>query len=238
MKFNNKQFAQYYQKQQKETGYPGKLLPFVMDQLEGCSSVVDIGAGSGFFAIPVADSGRSVTAVEPSEEMAGIMRDLYSGHVSGELTISLANWEDWSGSAHDASICVHSFYTLTDKRLSIDKMINYSSRRIIIIRNSVKMKSITGTVRGELGLTHTPDHNDMLVSLLEESGIKFSVAEITEQRDTIINSLEEEAESIIFRTELGRETKPALIEIIRNNTTASGKKYIFHSLFCDNAYIF
>lgn len=238
MKFDNRQFAQFYQRQQNETGYPGRLLPFVLDQLSGCSSVIDIGAGSGFFAIPAAASGYSVTAVEPSNEMAGIMQKLYSESPSGSLSINLTTWEDWSGPVHDASICVHSFYPLTDRHLAVEKMLKYSKRRIIIIRNSLKMKSITGTVRAELGLPANADHNKILVSILNEFNTEYTVTEIAEQRDTVITSLENEAESIIVRTDFNGELKSEVIEIIRRNTTYSAGKYIFNSSFCDNAYIF
>ncbi|HPS57566.1 MAG TPA: class I SAM-dependent methyltransferase [Spirochaetota bacterium] len=238
MKFDDRQFAHLYQRQQEETGYPGRLLPFIMNQLKGCSSVIDIGAGSGFFSIPAAASGFSVTAVEPSEEMAGIMQKLYSDTGSGSLTISLSRWEDWYGPVHDASICVHSFYPLTDKRFSVKKMLMYSEHRIIIIRNSPKMRSITGAIRAELGMSGIPDHNELLVSILNELNIEFSITEITEQRDTVITSLEDEAESIIVRTDFNRELKSEVIEIIRKNTAYSAGKYIFHSVFCDNAYVF
>ena len=238
MKFEDRQFAHLYQRQQHETGYPGMLLPFVMDQLKGCSSLIDIGAGSGFFAIPAAASGFSVTAVEPSEEMAVMMQKIYSETGPGSLTINLAKWEDWSGPVHDASICVHSFYPLIDKRLSVEKMLRYSQHRIIIIRNSPKMKSVTGAVRAELGLIGTGDHNGLLVSILDELNVDFGITEITEQRDTIIKSLEDEAESIIVRTGFNSELKPDVIEIIRKNSTYSSGRFIFHSVFCDNAYIF
>jgi hypothetical protein len=238
MKFDNRQFARFYQRQQNETGYPGKLLPFVMDQLTGCSSVIDIGAGSGFFAIPAAACGYSVTAVEPSEEMAGMMQKIYSESGSGSLSINLSTWENWSGPGHDASICVHSFYPLTDRRLAVEKMLKYSKRRIIIIRNSLKMKSITGTVRAELGLPATVDHNEILVSILNEFNADFTITEIAEQRDTVITSLENEAESIIVRTDFNSGLKAEVIDIIRKNTSYSSGKYIFSSSFCDNAYIF
>lgn len=236
MKFDDRQFALFYQRQQEEAGYPGKLLPYVMDHIKGCSSVIDIGAGSGFFAIPAAASGCSVTAVEPSEEMAGIMQKLHTG--SGSLTINLSRWEDWNGPLHDASMCIHSFYPLTDKKLSVEKMLRYSQKRLIIIRNSPGMRSITGTVRAELGLPGTSDHNELLVSILRGLNSDFHIEQISEERDTVITSLEDEAESMIVRTGFSRELKPDVIKIIRKNTTYSSGKYIFGSVFCDNAYIF
>lgn len=238
MKFGDRQFALFYQRQQEETGYPGKLLPFVMDHIKGCSTVIDIGAGSGFFAIPAAASGRSVTAVEPSAEMAGIMQKLYTESGPGSLTISISTWEDWDGPLHDASICIHSFYPLTDKKLSVEKMLRYSRQRLIIIRNSAGMKSITGTVRAELGLPGTSDHNELLVSILKGLNAGFRITQISEQRDTVITSLEDEAESMVVRAGFNRELKNDVIKIILKNTTYSSGKYIFSSVFCDNAYIF
>ena len=238
MKFEERDFALNYQKQQREAGYPGSLLPFVMQRISRGSSVIDAGAGSGFFAMPMSKAGYRVTAVEPSVEMAGIMKTIHSEGGKGSLTIDISTWEDWNGPVHDASICIHSFYPMIDKKLAVEKMLRFSPYRIIIIRNSPGMKSITGKVREELGLGGTGDHNGLLVSILNELNVEFNITGITEQRDTVIVNPDDEAGAIIVRTDLDPAMKSEITEIIRKNSTYKAGKYIFNSVFCDNAYIF
>lgn len=238
MKFDKKQFAILYHRQQEESGYPGKLLPFILDQLHGYTSVIDIGSGTGFFSIPLADSGHIVTAVEPSEQMSHIMKTRYSSESPGRIILDNTIWENWNGTFHDASICIHSFYPLTDRKLSVKKMISFSRRRIIIIRNARQMKTMTGLVREELGLAGTPDHNDELLSIIKSLDVPCSITEIRDDRNIAISNIKEEAEFIVYRSGIEPGLSDNIIDILKKNSTYSGGQYIFHSCFCDNAYVF
>jgi len=42
MRFKNHDYAEFYDRQQTEAGYPGKLLAPVIEALKGFNSVIDI----------------------------------------------------------------------------------------------------------------------------------------------------------------------------------------------------
>ena len=74
MKFNEKKSAEEYQRRLSDEGYPGNLLEIVMDEVKGADSIIDLGAGTGFYSIPLAKKGYRVAAVEPSYEMMKILK--------------------------------------------------------------------------------------------------------------------------------------------------------------------
>lgn len=238
MRFDNERFAVLYDRQQDEAGYPGKLLPFVLEQLRDYNSVIDIGSGSGFFTIPLVKNGHTVTAIEPSAEMSNIMMNKAKGINRSGLTLYNMRWEDWSGPAHDASICVHSLYPLADRKLSVEKMLRLSARRIIIIRNTKEMKTITGLVRTKLKPHESPDLNDELSSMLNNLDVNFCITEIREERKTVIREIDDEVESIMFRADIPSSCRAGVKEILLENCTSSGNSLLYNSIFCDNAYLF
>ncbi len=98
MKFNDTQFAHDYDIRMTREGYPGILLDIVTDDIHGCTAVIDIGAGSGHFAIPLAKKGYSVTAIEPSAAMVALLKKkLRKCEFQNRIQINQCRWEDWRG---------------------------------------------------------------------------------------------------------------------------------------------
>ncbi|UNC93006.1 methyltransferase domain-containing protein [Candidatus Contubernalis alkaliaceticus] len=56
--------------------------------------ILDIGAGTGSFAIPFSKAGGQVTALEPAEKLVEILRDNMKGEGVRELSIITDMWED------------------------------------------------------------------------------------------------------------------------------------------------
>lgn len=74
MKFYEQRFAEEYDRRLREENYPGELFEEVISELSAGSSILDCGAGSGLFTIPLVLSGYSVIAVEPSLAMIDILK--------------------------------------------------------------------------------------------------------------------------------------------------------------------
>ena len=67
-------------------------------------AIVEFGAGTGRMALPLAQVGYRVTAVEPSEPM---LQQLRNGETAADIKCIHSTMQDYSGSArHDLALCV------------------------------------------------------------------------------------------------------------------------------------
>ncbi len=106
----NRLKANWYKKGLAGSGAPQAILSKVLPRASEMSSFLDVGAGCGALAIPLARAGKKVTAVEPSRQMAEILKDDCNRE---ELKVKCVNsaWEEVSESdtvkGHDAVICAN-----------------------------------------------------------------------------------------------------------------------------------
>lgn len=238
MRFNQAEYAEYYHKQMVDAGYPGNLLPFVMNELQGLSSVIDIGSGTGFFSIPLAEAGHVVTAVEPSAEMINIMKKNAYLEILSSIEIFQISWGDWAGKYHDAAICVHSLYPMPDVKKSI-RLINESAdKKIVIVRESGKMKTLPGLVREKLGILSNRDLNSEIKLILDELSVKWKTVNIYEERKHPVSDIQHEADSILFQLKLDKSFREDVVSIVSDAVINNSGNTFFNAIYSDNAYIF
>ncbi|PKL16045.1 MAG: hypothetical protein CVV49_18275 [Spirochaetae bacterium HGW-Spirochaetae-5] len=238
MRFNQIEYAEYYHKQQVDGGYPGELLPFVINALRGSSTVLDIGAGTGLFSKPLIDNGHIVTAVEPSAEMINIMKKNLTSENLSSIRICQMPWEEWSGEVHDAAICIHSLYPMSDVEKAVTLMNESALKKIIIIRDTSGMKTLSGIVRAKLGIVSNRDLNNEVSGIISAFSAHWRVEKIYEERRHIIKSIQEEADSIIYQLKLDSEFKDDVNDIVKSEIKTESGEYFFCAIYSDNAYIF
>lgn len=238
MRFNDPEYAGFYNRRQIDSGYPGRLLETVIENLSGSSTVLDIGSGTGFFAIPLAESQIRVTAVEPSKDMTARMKEICSEEAEKYITIENTTWEEWTGPKHDSSICIHSLYPMTDPVAALEKMLLYSEKRIVIIRDSAAMKTLSGIVRERLKIEHNRDLNSAVKDLLISHSLPHSVINITETREYIIKDPAIETESLLYQLRLGKDYFLPVLNIVKEYSHTHEAGMVFYSVFSDNVWIF
>lgn len=238
MRFKDHDYAAFYDIQQAESGYPGKLLPPVVEALEGYDSVIDIGAGTGFFTLPLLEAGHRITAVEPAAEMSALILKKCPAKFKEKLSVINDDWENWSGDKHDAAICIHSLYPMKERKKAIELMYSHADRRIIIVRESSEMKTLSGVTRAKLGINLNRDFNEEIKSVLNDLGASFTILKITEERPHKIMSIEDEAESITYQLRLDDSFKHKIEKIIREQCSGDASGYFFNTLYSDNIFIF
>ena len=106
----------------KGTERPDTLLDFVLAKLRPENTVLDIGAGTGHFAIPFARAARSVTAVEPSPDMAALLRKNAAAEGLTNIRLVDCGWEDAQVQPHDVAFCSHAMYSSLDLVEFVRKM--------------------------------------------------------------------------------------------------------------------
>lgn len=238
MRFKDHDYAEFYDIHQTESGYPGKLLPPVIETLEGCRTVIDIGAGTGFFTIPLLETGHRVTVVEPSEEMSAIILKKCTPGLMNNLSIINDDWENWNGKRHDASICIHSIYPMKERKRAIELMYKYSQRRLIIVREPSEMKTLSGEIRKILGIRLNRDFNDEIISAFNNLKADFVIKKIVEERPHRIQNIELEAESITYQLRLNDSFKKKIEKIIRDLCSKDSMGFYYKAVYSDNIFIF
>ncbi|MBN1191946.1 MAG: methyltransferase domain-containing protein [Dehalococcoidales bacterium] len=130
----------------QKTDRPDPLLDFVVSSLDPSCSVLDIGAGSGRWTIPLARKARSVTAVEPADDMIELLRDNIRSAGLENVRIVKSTWEEAGVAVHDVAVCAHAMYSSADLATFVRKMEKYSRRTCYL---SIRLPPVDGII-GEL----------------------------------------------------------------------------------------
>lgn len=92
------------------------------------STVIDIGAGTGAWAVFMAGFASHVTAVEPSDSMCAVMRERLAAENITNVAIVQGKWPEVDVDVHDFSLASHSMYGVADLRAFVEKM-NHTTRK-------------------------------------------------------------------------------------------------------------
>jgi SAM-dependent methyltransferase len=109
------------------TGRTEQFLEVVWPFITPRTTVIDVGAGAGRHAVPIAERAEWVTAVEPSEGMRAHMVSLPN------LTVVASNWEDAEVAPADVVICSHVLYGVADVVPFVEKMERSARERVVIM---------------------------------------------------------------------------------------------------------
>ncbi len=224
MRFNDTQCALDYDQRMSAEGYPGELVKLVHTIFTGCKNVIDIGAGSGHFAIPLAQKGYSITAIEPSSAMAAIFKEKIHGHeFETNITIDQYRWEDWRGQSPakraremTAILCAYSIYGITDIQSGIEKMLRFSRTIVILIGDDTTSNTLSGTIRQALALTPcTRKSSEKIVTALKTLNIAYTMKSIEMERRTMFNDIDAESEYFLRHLGLAEQYKTRIKQILR-----------------------
>lgn len=77
-------------------------------------TALDIGGGTGSWAVLMAQYARSVTVVEPSSAMIEVLRKNMAEAAAGNVEIVQQQWPEAPVEQHDLTLCSHAMYGFTD----------------------------------------------------------------------------------------------------------------------------
>jgi 2-polyprenyl-3-methyl-5-hydroxy-6-metoxy-1,4-benzoquinol methylase len=117
------------------------FLEVVAPYLAPTKTLIDVGAGAGRHAIPLAERLEWVTAVEPSEGMRAQI-----GH-RDNMTVVASSWEDAAVAPADLLICCHVLYGVEDPVPFIAKMEASAREWIFIMLRESPMAHLGAIVR-------------------------------------------------------------------------------------------
>ena len=154
------------------TGRQDGFLDVLEPYLGAHKTLIDVGAGAGRYAAPLADRLDWVTAVEPSQGMRELIphRD--------NMTVVAADWESAEVAPADLVICCHVLYGVADAPAFIARLEAAATERVFIQLRHGQLRTpsdpfweaMTGTPRAR-----QPQFAD-LWNMLEQLGVHADVS--------------------------------------------------------------
>lgn len=151
-------------------------------------TLLDVGAGVGRYALPLAWRMRHVTAVEPSQGMREFLAaDAEAQHVPN-LTVVPASWEDAEVEPADVVLCSHVLYNIADIGAFVDKLAANAERYVFIaMRTGQRDRMLRGLfqqVHGE-ELVPEPGCVDLYNLVHQRLGIAGNMQAVNFRRGTM-----------------------------------------------------
>jgi len=106
-----------------------RLLEFVKPD----QTVLDVGAGGGRLALPIALKCRSLVAVEPSASMASVLTQQAQESGIENVSVVQEEWQDAGVDAADVVLCAHVLYTIRDVGSFLRKLDAHAKKTVLVI---------------------------------------------------------------------------------------------------------
>jgi|GEM_PF-1760137 len=152
------------------TRYPGELMSPILKCIDTQTTVLDVGAGSGALALPMAMAARRVTAVEPSSAQCSRLKRKAADLGVSNLVVVENAWEDVGMEPVGCHDIVTAGYCLfmEDIQGALRKMHALALNKIFLVHPAGHdLMEIMGQILGRR--TAFPDHH-ILLNLLHEMG--------------------------------------------------------------------
>ncbi len=104
----------------------------LLELVRPTDTVLDVGAGGGRIALPLAQKCAQLVAVEPSESMRQRLSASATERGVKDLTVVAATWEEAQVGPADVVVCSHVLYTVADPAPFVQKL-NAHARRLVAV---------------------------------------------------------------------------------------------------------
>ena len=97
----------WYERANRRSDYAATVLAAAEPVLAGAGSILDVGAGFGALALPLASRVERVTALEPASAMRGALRRAIRQTGLANVRVVAAAWGERALAPHDVVLCAH-----------------------------------------------------------------------------------------------------------------------------------
>ena len=128
----------------KRWSVPDTSRNFVLSKLKTkeAPTIVDIGAGTGAWALLMSRHAAKVTAVEPSDAMCEVMEEKLAAENITNVEIVRENWQDVTLEPHDFTFASHSMYGVPDFKGFVEKMMQVSQTACFLLMRVLFSESV------------------------------------------------------------------------------------------------
>ena len=164
-------------------------------------TLLDVGAGGGRLALPLALTCRTVTAVEPSPSMCAVLRETAREYGIANVSVVEDGWLEASVEPADVVLCSHVVYVIEDIGAFVRKMDRHARRLVLaVLFQSPPLSQTYGLweqVHGEK--RHALPALPEFLPALKELGISPEVTELAEQPPLRFDSFDQARATIASR---------------------------------------
>jgi len=96
-------------------------------------TALDIGGGTGAWAVLMAQHARAVTVVEPSAAMREVLLENVAQQDLHNITVVAGKWPDAQVTPHDLVFCAHALYGMRDFTLLVRTLESVSRRLVVLL---------------------------------------------------------------------------------------------------------
>lgn len=140
------------------------------------ATLLDIGAGVGWWSILAAQHAAAVTAIDHSPSMLAVMRENLDAAGVANVRILDGSWPDVDVEAHDFSLCSHAMYGAADLPRFIRKMAASTRRTCFLLMRAPDLDGLMAEfARMVLGHPHDSPNFYIAYNVLSEMGIYANV---------------------------------------------------------------
>ena len=172
-------------------------------------TLLDVGAGGGRLALPLALTCRSVTAVEPSPSMCAVLRDTAAEFNIGNVSLVESGWLEASVEPADVALSSHVFYVIEDIEAFVRKMNDHARRlALAVLFRASPLSQLAGLweqVHGEK--RHTLPCLPQFLPVLDEMGIRYEITELPQQGTMGFETFQQARETIASRLFVNPDTE-------------------------------
>lgn len=214
----------WYRRANARSDYADRVLTAGAREVAASRTALDVGAGFGALALPLARRLERVTALEPSAAMASALRDDAATLGLTNIAVIEARWGDGSVAAHDLLVCAHVGPLLGADSAFLAAVRDFARRGVIIVRDmpgdddKFFFRELYPRLRGET-YERCCDYADTL-AVLHRLGIDPEITEIEYDSDQPFSDLDEACDFWMeymrltgdeLRVELRRFLEPRLV---------------------------
>ena len=162
--------------------------------------VMDVGAGGGRLALPLALDAEKVIAVEPSPSMCRVLREAAEEFDVKNVDVVEAGWLDADVPKADVAICVHVLYVIQEIEAFVRKLEQHADQVMVVMYQAPPQSQIYPMWEPVHGVPRLPLPSlPEFLDVLEELGIKPGVQVVHTERNRGFESLEVAKEQLARR---------------------------------------
>jgi SAM-dependent methyltransferase len=217
-------FAERYDDRVSVPGSFAQTLAWLESAVHSTETLLDVGAGTGRFALPLAERVKRITALDYSPAMLRILEGNALQAGIRNITTVTGNWPEIKIEEHDVVLVAWALYRQRDIERSLIRLIEVTGRRLIIALSGAydaPHRRMIQSLRGQDSEPVEPLHL-YLLGTLWQLGLRANLEILSETRSFSFKTLDE-ALGIIgpsnLRGEEVTKARDALESIlVRDNT--------------------